>query len=58
MVLEKMDFDHERGGLQPPWVWVREREPPWVWLREREREREGFGTEMKRVWLVKDKNVF
>ena len=38
MVVEKMGFNHERGSLQPPWVWVREREPPWVWVRERERE--------------------
>ena len=44
MVVLKMGFDNERGSLQPPWVWVRERELPWVWVREREREREnGLG---------------
>ena len=58
MVVEKMGFNHERRSLQPPWVWVREREPPWCGRerkrerereRKREREREGFRTEMRRV---------
>ena len=65
--MEKMGFGHERRSLQPSWVWVREREPSSMWLREREgargqrereREREGFGTKMRRVWLVRDKIVF
>ena len=59
MVVEKMGFGHERGSLQPPWVWVKERESLWVWVRERERERgEVFGSEMRRVWLVRDKFIF
>ena len=39
MGVEKMGFNHERRSLQPPWVWVREREPLWCG-RERKRERE------------------
>ena len=40
MVVEKMGFAHERGSLQPLWVWVREREGVIVGVGERERESE------------------
>ena len=61
--MEKMGFAHERGSLQPLWVWVREREGVIVGVGEREgvrglRETNEFGTEMRRVWLVRDKIVF
>ena len=62
MLLEKMGFSHERGSLQPQWVWVREKEPSWVWVKERGNHCEfGWKRERERermVWLVKDKNVF
>ena len=47
-----MGFAHERGSLQPPRVWVRERERELLWVKEKKRRRrksQSYERKMRRV---------
>ena len=51
---KNVGFAHERGSLQPPRVWVRERERELLWVKEKKRKRrksQSYERKMRRVWV-------